>query len=39
MIPIKVLNKKDYLKVKLLEFISKKYLFILIIFSVGFFLI
>ena len=37
MIPTKILNKKDYFKVKFLEFISKKYLLILIIFFVGFF--
>ena len=39
MIKIKVSSQKHYLKVKFLEFISKQYLILFIISSVGIFLI
>ena len=39
MIKIKVSSQKHYLKVKLLEFISKQYLIVFLISSIGIFLI
>lgn len=39
MVKIKVLSQKHYLKVKLLEFISKQYLIVFLISSIGIFLI
>jgi len=39
MMKIRVLNQKQYIKVKLLEFVTKQYLIISIISSISIFLI